>query len=77
MIIYIFKAKLKIFNNLDKNSIIIINKKTLKKIKIKLNKFKNRFLLINNKRSTQDNNSILCDTILNQIKKNEKYKLFK
>ena len=72
-----FKAKLKIFNNLDKNSIIIINKKTLKKIKIKPNKFKNRFLLVKNKRSTQDNNSILCDTILNQIKKNEKYKLFK
>ena len=67
---------MKIFNNLDKNSIIIINK-NFKKIKIKLNKFKNRFLLINNKRSTQDNNSILCDTILNQIKKNEKYKLFK
>ena len=67
------RAKLKIFHNLDKNSLIIINKKTLKKIQVKLDKFTNRLLLVNNKRSIKDNNNILCDTTLNQIKKNEKH----
>lgn len=63
-------AKLKIFQNIKKNQIIFINKKTYMKLKPKINIFKKNMNINYSNNSIINNNNLLSKNIINKILEN-------